>query len=245
MGIWEIGLIGLLTGVLGTTIGGLSVLLWGKPKDKTLSAMLGFAGGIMMAIIFIELLPEAFEIGSFIPGFIGMLLGILLILSLDVILPHTHFFDSSDVNSRFIKTGAVLTLGVALHNLPEGLAIGTGYIAGTELGLTLAFIMFIQNIPEGMALAAPLFAGGVSRKKIATITALAGLPMGIGAFIGAFIGNVSDVVLSMGLGFAAGAMLFIVFDEIIPSAHRLGKGHEPALGALFGVLVGIVIASLH
>lgn len=244
MSIVYISIIGLMIGVVGTGLGGLLVILLGKPSNKVLSGILGFAGGIMVSVIFVDLLPEAFEIGGFLPAIVGLFSGVLLILCMDVILPHDHFFDSSDANSRFIKTGAILGIGIALHNMPEGLAIGASYIANVDLGLTLALVILIQNIPEGIAMAAPLHIGGIKKSKILHITMLSGLPMGIGALIGSLVSNLSPFILSSGLGFAAGAMLFIVFDEMIPSAHELGTGHAPALGSVGGILVGILISFL-
>lgn len=245
MGIWQITLTGLLTGVIGTTLGAIVVLLLGRPQNTIMSALLGFAGGIMVSIVFFELLPEAFEIGGFLPGFIGLVLGIGLIMALDAILPHTHFFDAAEASNRFIKAGAILGIGVALHNLPEGLAIGAGYAADMELGIMLAMAMLLHNVPEGMALSAPMYAGGLCKKKIIGFTMLTGLPMGVGALIGAAVSGLSPLVLSVGLGFAAGAMIFITFDELIPGAHELSKGYYPAFGSLAGILLGIIIGSFH
>ena len=234
---------GLLVGVIGTGLGGLLIVLLGKPTDKTMSGVLGFAGGIMLTAIFSELIPEALEISGVVPTFIGIVAGILLVLSMDFILPHRHFTRNDNPNSRLIKTGVVLGIGIALHNIPEGLAIGVAFAADESLGYTIALIMLIQNIPEGMAMAAPLYIGGARRLKVLGVTALAGVPMGIGVLIASiFSSDISPAVLSGGLGFAAGAMLFIVFDEMIPSANTLGQGRAPAIGTLIGVLLGTLIS---
>lgn len=244
MAIGYITITGLLIGVIGTGLGGLLVVLLGKPSDRVLSSILGFAGGIMVSVIFIDLLPEAFKIGGLYPAILGLVFGILLIHSMEIILPHHHFFDNSNANSHFVKAGAILSIGVALHNLPEGLAIGASYIADSQLGLTLALVILLQNIPEGVAMAAPLYIGGVSKQKVIHITMLSGLPMGIGALIGALVGNVSPFILSSGLGFAAGAMLYIVFSEMFPSAHELGAGYTPVLGSVGGVFAGLLVSFL-
>lgn len=241
----EIGLTtitGLSVGVIGTGLGGLIIALLGKPSDKVLSGILGFAGGIMLSVIFTDLIPEALEIGGFIPALIGLVVGSLLILSMDFLLPHEHFTKNDNPNSHLIKTGVVLSIGIALHNIPEGLAIGVGYAANASLGYTLALIMLIQNIPEGMAMAAPLYIGGVKRYKIVSITALSGVPMGIGVLIASLFTTISPAILSGGLGFAAGAMLFIVFDEMIPSANTMGEGRAPVVGALIGIFLGVFIS---
>ncbi len=139
--------------------------------------------------------------------------------------------------------GILLGLGIALHNIPEGLAIGAGYASSDQLGLELALIMGIHNLPEGVAIAAALDAGGCRKSKTMLITALAGLPMAAGAFIGAMLGIVSPLVLSVSLGFAAGAMLFVTCDELIPNAQNLARGHSATLGFLLGVVTGILIIS--
>lgn len=238
-------IIGTIAGVLGTGLGGLMVAVLGRPKNTVLGFILGFSGGVMLAIIFSDLLPEAFAIAGLPATFIGLLLGVLLIALLDVLLPHTHFFAETSERSRFIKTGAILGLGITMHNLPEGLAIGSGYAVSTIAGASLVLAMVIQNVPEGMAMAAPMVVGGVRPWKCALSAALAGIPMGVGAYLGAVLGSVSDNALAVSLGFAAGAMLYIVFDELVPAAQELAdKGHSGTFGAVVGVIVGLVLLLL-
>ncbi len=244
MTVLNIAAIGLMTGILGTGLGGLLVLALGKPRPATLSGILGFAGGIMVAIVFADLLPEALEVGGLWPAVGGILAGVLFIMALDLVLPHTHLFESGDPGSRFIRAGLVLGLGVALHNLPEGIAIGTGYMASPELGLTLAILIGIHNVPEGMALSVPLYAGGVNGGKIVLAAGMAGVPLGVGAYFGAAVGNVSDVLLALGLGFAAGAMLYIIFHELVPGAHRMCRGYSASVGIMTGITVGLILSTM-
>ena len=240
--ILSIGIIGLLVGVLGTGAGGVVTSFLGKPGEGLLSVVLGFAGCIMLSVVFLDLIPEAFAVGGVVPSMVGIFLGTLVIMALDLVLPHTHFFSESEEGSRYVKTGMVLGLGIAMHNLPEGLAIGSGYTVGIDTGVGLAIAMALHNIPEGMAMATPMVIGGVDAKKVILWTGAAGLPMGVGAFLGALIGNLSPMVLAISLGFAAGAMLYIVFDEMIPDAQQLAQGHSGTFGGVAGVLAGIVLA---
>lgn len=242
-------LVGLLSGVIGTAGGGLAVVFVRKIENRLLGILLGVSAGIMASISFMELIPEAIEEGTIFSAVFGIMIGIFIIGFLDLKFPHRHFSFSKDGNTkkgRYLKTGILLSIGIALHNLPEGVAIGTSMMVSFQVGLSIAVLMAIHNFPEGMAVGAAMCVGGVKASKVIGIAALAGVPMGIGAFIGGLLGGVSDWALSVSLGFAAGAMLYIVFDELIPDAHRKAKGHYAIGGILAGILIGIIfIALLH
>lgn len=239
-----ITLIGLAAGVIGTGSGTVIALFVKQPSKALLGFILGFAGGIMLAIVLTDLLPESIEIGGFFTAMIGLLVGAVFILLLDLKIPHFHFFETTEELARFIRTGTILGLGIAMHNLPEGIAIGASYVASPALGFTLALTIALHNIPEGIAMACPLCAGGMRLRWIALYTALAGLPMGLGAFIGASLGSISTGFLSVSLGFAGGAMLYIIFGELIPGAQNSGNGHAGIFGAVFGTISGILLLSV-
>ncbi len=240
-------LIGLAAGVLGTLSGGIAVIIVKKIKNKLLSLLLGVSAGIMAAISFLDLIPEAIQEGTIYTAMIGILLGMAIIGILDLKFPHRHFSMTKDGCGKYnkhLKTGILLSIGIALHNLPEGVAIGASFMVTFQIGLLLSILIAIHNIPEGMAVAAAMCVGGVRSKKVLLITALAGVHMGIGAFIGVALGGVSPWALSVSLGFAAGAMLYIVFDELIPDAHRKAEGHSAIMGILAGILIGIFFIEL-
>lgn len=241
--LWQIALIGTLAGVCGTGFGGLVTVLFGKPKKSILSFVLAFSSGIMLAVVFEDLIPESVALGTMWSTFLGLLLGIFLLAALDRHLPHFHFsmIAHNDKRSRFIRTSILLGIGIAMHNLPEGLAIGAGYIGSEHLGLSLALVLALHNIPEGMAMAGPMKAAKVNPWQVFTWTGLAGLPMGIGALAGALFGSVSRLFLSTALGFAAGAMLYIVFNELLPDAQEMNRGYSATTGAVAGVMVGLFI----
>ncbi len=242
--ILQITLIGLAAGVIGTGSGAVIALFFRNPSRAMLSFILGFAGGIMLAIVLTDLLPESIETGSFYTAYVGLLIGVLFILFLDLKMPHFHFFETTEELSRFIRTGTILGLGIAMHNLPEGIAIGASYVASPALGFTLALTIALHNIPEGIAMACPLCAGGMRLRWIVIYTAMAGVPMGLGALIGASIGAVSPFFLSLALGFAGGAMLYIIFGELIPGAQKWGNSHAGTFGAVFGTIAGILLLSM-
>ncbi|MFW6034756.1 MAG: ZIP family metal transporter [Halothermotrichaceae bacterium] len=233
--------IGIITGVVGTLSGSIFVMLVKKIDEEILTLILGMSAGIMTVVVFLDLIPEALEMGTTSSTLGGMLFGILLISLVDFIFPHEH--SVTDQQSNYYKVGLLLAVGIALHNIPEGLAIGAGYSAANSLGLGLAIIIGIHNAPEGMAVATSLSLAGLKNTKIGLITILAGIPMGVGTFIGSYLGNISDFFLSLSLGFAAGAMLFITFDDLIPAAHKNNNGNMAVLGILLGVFLGIFITN--
>jgi len=240
---------GLLSGILGTGGGGVTVLLINKIWDDIMGFLLGFSGGIMTAIIFLELIPEAREAGSLTSTLLGLLLGAALIAFLDINFPHQHLsleLDISSENKHYYKSGILLSMGVALHNIPEGIAIGAGFIASPSIGISLAILIGLHNIPEGMAIATALGLAELNKFKIIIITALAGVPIGAGALIGGLMGGISELFLSIALGFAGGAMMYIVYDDLIPDCHKSTRGHTAIIGIINGIILGmILIEVLH
>lgn len=234
----EITLLGFITGSVGTGIGGFSTYIMNKPSNRIFSFVLGFSGGLMIAIVCFDLLPQAFVTGLSMP-IIGIILGVILITVVDQMLE--FHLSASHMKSDFLKTGTLMGMGIAAHNFPEGLAIGTGLAANPNLGLSLAVIILLHNIPEGMAMAAPLSMSGLARIKVLIYTIYAGLPMGVGALIGGYIGNISDSFIGICLGFAGGAMLFITCQEIIPKSSVLWKGRTSGFAIIFGIICGILL----
>ncbi len=242
--IFKVTLIGLLSGVVGTGGGGSIVYLLKRPGATLLSTVLGFSAGVMLVVVFMELLPESMAIGGYCGGIGGLILGIVILFLLDIYFPHHHHYSPDCRESQFRKSGMLLGIGIALHNIPEGLAIGAGYAASETLGLGLALIMTVQNIPEGMAMATTMCIGGFPNRRTVFWSALAGLPMAAGAFGGAVVGRVSPGFLSVALSFAAGAMLYITCDELVPGAKALSSGYAATLGIVGGVVAGLLLTLL-
>lgn len=197
-----------------------------------------------MAIVCFELLPEAFEMAGLTTGIIGVILGVGLMALIDTLIPKAKSTDKTDQGSGYIRTGIFLGLGIAIHNFPEGLAIGSGLAANIRLGLSLAFVIGFHNVPEGIAMAMPMIVGGYSRSKIFLATIMAGVPLGFGAFIGAILGEISPALVSLCLSFAGGTMLFITCGELIPGSQDAHHGRASVFGIIIGLLAGIVLSTL-
>ncbi len=241
---YEVTLIGIAAGVLGAGLGGALALFFSRPSNHLLGFMLGLSGGVMLAIVFLELLEEALEVG-FYQAAGGMLAGILVFMWLDHRFPHTHFVTEESRGS-YLKKGGLIAIGIALHNFPEGIAIGAGFALSEAVGITLAVLIGLHNIPEGLAIALPLNVGGSHRLKSLLITMLAGLPLGLGALVGSTLAGISPAFLSISMGFAGGAMLYIVSDELIPDVYQLTDPHRAISGITVGVLLGMgIITFLH
>lgn len=236
----EISLLGLFFGTIGTTIGGIIGIFSKRNSNKFLSFILAFASGLMLAVICFDLIPEAMEISSVYTTILGIILGIIIMIICDNLVQKK--FNSVNITSKkagLLKTGIVVSIGLALHNIPEGLAIGSGFDESTALGLSLAIAICLHDIPEGISMAIPMKNGGMKPLKVMIYVILSGIATGIGALIGAAIGNISKGVIAVCLAFAAGAMLYIVSGELIPEANKLYQGRMTAIGNIFGFLIGL------
>ena len=147
--------------------------------------------------------------------------------------------------SQLFIAGLVMAFAIALHNFPEGMVIGASYasdeVTGSVGGLATAIVIGLHNIPEGMAVSVPLVAGGMKKLKATLLTAVTGIPTILGAMFGYFLGTLSPVMLALSLSFASGAMLYVVFGELLPEAILMWRSKAPAFAMLVGILVGVVI----
>lgn len=247
-------LVGGSVAALATALGTLPVLFSQRLSERMQDTLLGFGAGVMLAAsafsLIIPGLGAAREAGLFGGGgwaagaVIGaaLLLGAGTLMLIDQLLPHEHFIKGREGQSPGkLRRTWLFVFAIILHNLPEGLAIGVGYAGNDPLrAYALATGISIQDIPEGLVIAVALLAANYSRWLAVAIGMASGLVEPVGAVLGAGIVSHSAVLLPWGLGFAAGAMLFVISHEIIPESHR--KGHEKFATA--GLLVGFVLMML-
>jgi zinc transporter, ZIP family len=238
---YEILLISTLAG-LATGLGGLIVVCFGKPSVKMLSLILGIAAGINIVIATVELLPAAVEHGNLTLMSAGFILGIGMMSLIDRMIPSFSLLDGNTNgvdSSRLIRTGVLIAVAMAVHNLPEGLAIGAGFEATRSLGAIIALAIGIHNIPEGMGAAAPLKMGGLDSKRIILITSMAGLATPLGTLVGTLLFHLSAAFISISLAFGGGAIMYVVCKELIPESHK-----QHAQYAIYGVSAGFLLTLL-
>lgn len=250
-------LMGLFFGTFGTTIGGIIGVRFKHTSHKFLSFILSFASGLMIAIVCFELIPEAMQIASLPTVLLGIILGIIIMLICDIFVDkkfnskipkvkgrETKVKQQENVKGNLLKTGIIVSVGLAIHNFPEGLAIGSGFEASLKLGLSLAIAICFHDIPEGISMAVPMKNGGMSTLKVIFCVVLSGITTGLGAFFGAIFGEISESVIAICLSFAAGAMIYIVSGELIPESNKLYQGRMTAIGNMIGFIIGVLAMNL-
>ena len=235
-----------------TALGASSVFLFKSMSRMTLDGMLGFTGGVMVAASFWSLLSPAIEMSAgegfvkVMPSAIGFGLGALFIFGLDKILPHIHinFKESEGIKTPWRRT-TLLVLAITLHNIPEGLAIGVLF-GGVASGIpeasiagavVLAFGIGLQNFPEGIAVAMPLRRSGVSKLKSFWYGQLSAIVEPIAGVIGAVAVTFFTPILPYALAFAAGAMIFVVVEEVIPETQLDKYTDIATLGFIGGFII--------
>lgn len=239
-------LLGLFFGTFGTTLGGILGVVIKRNSNKFLSFVLSFASGLMMAIICFDLIPEALEISSIYSVILGVLIGIVSMIFCDIIVQKkfNKLENKYSNKNNLLKTGIIVSIGLAIHNFPEGLAIGSGFEASLKLGLGLAIAICLHDIPEGISMSVPMKNGGMNKFKVIFYVILSGITTGIGAFFGAIVGSISETIIAICLSFAAGAMLYIVSGELMPESNNLYKGRMSAIGNMLGIIIGIFATQL-
>ena len=249
-----------------TAIGGGIAWLIGKPKNWQLALILGFSAGVMIYISFMELLPLAIHEAGPLIGVIAFFIGIIFIAILDIVIPHEykeehkalahesdaerhqvrHRIDekfqpgNKDRRSIMFHMGMLTALGIAIHNFPEGLAVFSSAVAGNvSLGVLVAIAVALHNIPEGIIVFIPIHEATGNGKMAFLASLFSGLAEPLGALIGyaILLPFLSPALLASLLAFAAGIMIYISLDELLPASHEYGSAHLTMIGIGFGMLI--------
>ena len=253
---WNI-LLGILIPFVGTTLGSAMVFFMRREMNgRVQKALLGFASGVMIAASVWSLLIPAIEMSeeqsniAWVPAAIGFLLGIGFLLLLDTLTPHIHLTEEEPEGIKaYLKKTTMLVLAVTLHNIPEGMAVGVtfaGVMTGnTTITLAAAFVLAIgiaiQNFPEGAIISMPLRGEGISRRRAFLYGTVSGIVEPIAAFITILLTGLVVPILPYLLAFAAGAMIYVVVEELIPESQSGKHTNIGTIGVAFGFVMMMVL----
>lgn len=230
---------GLVTSILNM-LGCIPVFFLRGPLEKLTDLGLGFAAGVMLAASFTSLILPGIESGGVLPVLVGILLGALAVSYMDKVIPHMHLLGIGvEGKSSRLRAVWLFALAITIHNMPEGLAVGVGFGSGSiASAMALMIAIGLQNIPEGLSVGLSLASSGeYSRAKsylVAVLSGIVELPL---AVVGAAAVIAAHQILPYAMGFAAGAMIFVVSDEIIPEVHRLGKERSITFSLVIGLML--------
>ncbi|MFA9560268.1 ZIP family metal transporter [Evansella sp. AB-rgal1] len=229
-------LIGSALSALATGVGAIPALLFSRVTHKFRDVLLAFTAGVMVSASAFELIPEALAYSNLQIVTLGILLGVLLLTLLEQNIPHidlSHKNTSIEVDQKSM----LIIAAISLHNLPEGLSVGVSYASGVEgLGPLIAFAIGLQNMPEGFLVALFLIQQNIKKRYAFLIALFTGILEFIAAIIGYALTAYVSFLVPIGLAFAAGSMLYIVYKELIPESH--GDGH--ALSSTYAFIFGLL-----
>jgi ZIP family zinc transporter len=259
--VWFALLLTLLAG-LSTGIGSAAAYFIREPKPKHMTLILGFSAGVMLYISFAELLHQALDKVGYLAANVGFFVGIAFIAIIDILIPHEykqeHAADSvlplmknqadrkghhqlgAEQISQIKRAGMLTAIGIAIHNFPEGLAVFSSGITGDRaFGILVAVAIALHNIPEGISVSMPIFEATGNRRRAFFYSFAAGLAEPVGAVIGYTIlfNFLTPTVIYSLMAFAAGIMVYISLDELLPTAHQYGQEHLVIIGVVAGMIV--------
>ena len=249
-----------IAGIVGTAVGGLIGILFGKASNKITSILLAFAGGIMLAITFFDLIPESLNLGDIWVTALGIVWAIIILYFIDYFinkknLPRNKMKaqvlslilkdgKQENKNSHLFKTGMIMFLAIALHDLPEGLAIGTITASESKMAITLTILIALHNIPEGMAISVPLVASGAKKSTAIFLSILSGSATVLGGILGLWLGGINSTLTAFSLSLAGGAMLYVTVMELLPEMIELDNSKAPKITFILGILLGVILINI-
>lgn len=246
--IWIPLLLTFLAGI-STAVGSFISLFVKELKPNHLKFSIGVSAGVMIYVSFAELLRMSIQSIGFFKANIWFFFGMALIMLLDFIVPHKYIEEQSTAgysSRKLYRTGLFTALGVSIHNVPEGLAVFMSSLGGVKLGVALAFAIGIHNIPEGFAIAMPIYYATKNKNKAFWYSFLSGFCEPVGALIGILFLSpfASPGLLAVCFAFAAGIMVFVSFDELLPVAYKHQENHIAIAGIITGMLIMAVSLNL-
>ncbi|MEG0132679.1 MAG: ZIP family metal transporter [Clostridium sp.] len=243
--IFVIGIFSAIVSIIGTMVGALIGVSLKNPTNKLLGMLLSVATGIIISIIFLELIPESIDKIGFIRSLIVIIIGIVVVYFIDSMIGVTgNKQGENKSNTKHTKVAILMALGLMMHNFPEGIIMGFGFVKGSGLGIKMSILISIHDIPEGIAMTAPLIAAGKNPLKILWYSFLVAFPTIIGAWIGILLNNISNVFLGYSIAFASGIMIYVAFGQMLPESNELRSGYTNAMWIILGIIFGFVMINL-
>ncbi len=229
---------------LSTTVGSLVGLFWTNPGPRMMTLTLGFSGGVMLHVSYVELLQSSVNDIGFGPAHTAFFFGMVLMFLLHMLIPHDYGAErrapgARNGEGRLLQSGIFVAVGLGLHNFPEGMAAFVGALEDRALGAAIAVAIALHNIPEGLAVSAPIYAATRSRSKAFWWSFLSGVSEPLGAVVAAVVllPVLNATILGYVLAMVAGVMVFIALDELVPISRTLGFEHLSIMGVVAGMLV--------
>ncbi|MEM4267785.1 MAG: zinc transporter ZupT [Candidatus Woesearchaeota archaeon] len=225
---------------LATMVGAIIALSLKKISTKHLCLGMGFSAGVMLYVAFVELFGTGIKEIGYLPATIGFFTGMILIAIIDIFIPHEYQGEKgTNTQKRLMRLGILITLGIIIHNLPEGTAVFFSYVSSIKFGISVAFAIAMHNIPEGIAIALPIFYA-TKKKATAYIYSLAAaISEPVGALLALIVlfKFLNGFIIYFVLSLVSGVMVFIVFDELLPQAYEYKDRHTILAGVVGGMLV--------
>lgn len=238
MEVIKVTLIMTLLGSISSGIGGIFANIFKVKSKNKIASLYEITAGIMTGIVCIDMLPESFEMAPIIYSISGIIVGLILVYIINFLVEKSNKTNCSSTMPL------VVVISMAIHNAIEGLAIGSGFSYSFSLGLSILISMFLHDIPEGMVVGITSKVSGNKFSKVILNSIIVGACVGIGCFVGNVFGNINDKYISFSLSIAAGAMLYIVACELIPSSKELKPKRMVSIMYILGIIIGGILSKI-
>lgn len=238
-----IGGVGFLSAWMGILAGILSSFFVKGRSRRFKGTSFGFIGGLMIAIVCFDLIPESIETSNIYIAAIGITLGLILSVLLDGKFESNDLQISNSKGNKFLKSGIFMAIAVGIHHAPMGFALGSLLTANPIKGIRLAIAIILHGMPEGLALGIFFNESKIKLFPLILISILISIPMGLGSILGGIISEISPNIISLSLAFTGGMILYIIYSETLPYARETWKGRLSTMGIVIGIITGILIVS--
>lgn len=224
-------------GIAGAFVGALAGLVFPLNDEKMKDSLIGFTSGLMLGLICFGLIPEAVSISNLLACILVLIASYFMIGILEKALTMRYLLSQN----KYLKSGILILVALSLHNFPEGLAIGSSFAVEKRFGILVGIMIIIHDIPEGFALSLPLKMAKQSKNKILRYAILSGVPTGIGCLVGSVISYINKYVVAGCLACAAGAMLYVVMNELIPEYSRKENIKMATISNMIGIIIALLL----